>query len=555
MRHKKKLFRRKRGKNLWRSRIKWIICTLLFLVLIGVLFIFVTEYKKKQEKSKLDEQVSRISEIYSEEYQKKVKERLDNMKEDTRYTEDSILVEQDPFGTNSLSLYIYFETEIPAQVSYCISVENDQVPDFSAMPKSEDTAKTEHEFQVIGLVPDTENTVTFTVTYEDGSQREIQYTEKDINIAGKEETRLKTEDLVENAEEQLSDGLYVILGNDSDEIDYMYYYDNAGVLRGEIPLIGYRSHRLLFQDGLMYYSISEDKIAAVDCLGMVQKVYELENYELHHDYGFDSDGNLLILATDTDSNTVEDQVIRLDTETGDITGSLDLRELFPDYLEDYVDADAEELDWIHINTLQYLEDETLILSSRETSSIIKISGAFSEPEIEYIIGESAFWEGTGYEGYLLKKDECVTDFSATGGQHSVTYVQDDSLPDGQYYLYMFNNNFGTSESRDFEWSVIQGIEESVSEGKNSYYYKYLVDEKAGTYQLVQSFAVPFSAYVSSAQEYGSDIIIDSGMSGIFGEYDSEGKLIREYEMELAKNYIYRVYKYDFSEFFMFGQLN
>ena len=87
------------------------------------------------------------------------------------------------------------------------------------------------------------------------------------------------------------------------------------------------------------------------------------------------------------------------------------------------------------------------------------------------------------------------------------------------------------------------------DGKNSYYYKYLVDEKAGTYQLVQSFAVPFSAYVISAQEYGSDIIIDSGMAGIFGEYDSQGNLIRKYEMELAKNYIYRVYKYDFSEFF------
>lgn len=340
----------------------------------------------------------------------------------------------------------------------------------------------------------------------------------------------------------------MILGNDSDDTDYMYYYDNAGILRGEVPLIGYRSHRLLFRDGLMYYSISESKIAAVDSLGMVEKVYDLGDYELHHDYGFDAEGSLLVLATDTRSNTVEDQVIRVDTQSGEITGVLDLREMFPDYMEEYVDADSEELDWIHINTLQYLGEETLLLSSRETSAIIKISGAFSDPEIEYMIGESGFWEGTGYEELLLKKNEEGGTFADTGGQHSVTYAEDDSLPDGQYYLYMFNNNFGTSESRTYDWTAIDGIETSVKDGETSYYYKYLVDENAGDYRLVQSFEVPFSAYVSSAQEYGETIIVDSGMAGVFGEYSSDGSLIREYRMELAKNYIYRVYKYDFGEF-------
>ena len=70
--------------------------------------------------------------------------------------------------------------------------------------------------------------------------------------------------------------------------------------------------------------------------------------------------------------------------------------------------------------------------------------------------------------------------------------------------------------------------------------------------MVQSFAVPFSAYVSSAQEYDGNIIIDSGMQGIFGEYDGNGNLIQEFQMKLADEFIYRVYKYNFANFYFAG---
>ena len=121
-----------------------------------------------EEEDALAGEQERISRIYTEEYQESVQTRLDNAKNSGNYTEDAMLIEPNPYGTNSLSLYVYFKTEDAARVSYTVSLEDGDISDFSASPASEEAYGTEHEFQVTGLVPDMENTVTFTVSYEDG---------------------------------------------------------------------------------------------------------------------------------------------------------------------------------------------------------------------------------------------------------------------------------------------------------------------------------------------------------------------------------------------------
>lgn len=519
---------------------------------IGVLGF--TKYQARQAEAKAAEETSRkkeqIKEIYTTEYQEAVKERLETAKESGTYTTEKMLVEQNPFGTNTLSLYVYFTTEEPVSVSYVVSVPDSEIADFGGEVKEEETYTTEHEFQVIGLIPDMENTITFTLEAEDGTTTTASCKYKMGSLAGEEEVQLKQTAGQTDASSQISlpdSSLYVILGNDSDDVDSMYYYDENGTIRGEVPLIGYRSHRLVFENDRMYYSISETKIAVANELGMVEQVYDLGNYQLHHDYVFDDDGNLLILATDTGKQTVEDCVLKLNPSTGEVSCILDLEDLLGDYKESLGMDQEEDLDWVHINTIQWMGEDSILLSSRETSTILKIQNLNTAPEIAYMIGEESFWEGTGYENLLLTKDESNGSFSSAGGQHTVTYVTDDSLPDGQYYLYLFNNNLGYSESRpDYDWSQIDQIATDLSSGTTSYYYKYKVDENAGTYTLVQSFEVPFSGYVSSAQECEDTILVDSGMQGLIGEYKEDGTLVKQFQMNLSKYYIYRVYKYDFS---------
>ena len=99
---------------------------------------------------------------------------------------------------------------------------------------------------MIGLIPDTENTITFYITNEDGSTDTKEIVYEMGSLYGEEAVQLDTD--VKQSADKLEDGLYVVLGNDSTSMDFMYYYDNNGVLRGEVPLLGYRSHRLIFDE-------------------------------------------------------------------------------------------------------------------------------------------------------------------------------------------------------------------------------------------------------------------------------------------------------------------
>ena len=317
---------------------------------------------------------ARIREIYDVDSQSAVREELDAEKGEKQYTADDMLVEYDPFGTNTQSLYVYFQTETPVSVSCTVHVEDEDIPDYTQQLTEDGSYLLEHEYQVIGLVPDMENEITFTLAETDGQTEEQTITYEMGSLLGQEAVQLETEE----------------------------------------------------------------------------------------------------------GDSGEDVIVRLDVSDG-------------------------------------------------------------TPSVDYMISDPAVWSDTEWAGLVLEKDG---DFASQGGQHSITYVEDESLPEGQYYLYMFNNNIGVSETRpDFDWSIIDGIQSEAVDGTTSYYYKYLVDETSESYELVESFELPYSGYVSSVQEIGDNVVADSGMQGIWGEYDSENDLIRSFTME-KESFIYRVYKYE-----------
>ena len=504
---------------------------------------------------------------YNVEKQTAIKDELDAEYAAGSYDEDAPFVKADPFGTDTLGCYVRFATADPVTVSYKVAgrkkfVDSPKVAAFSRTPRGSGAPATEHEFKVIGLIPGYKNTVTLTCTAQDGTSRTSTFAVKTPALKGEEEERLTVTEGESNT--PLADGLFTILGNDSSKLDFMYLYDNAGQIRGEVPIIGYRSHRLLFPgDGSMIMSVSTTKMAQINAIGQVVNVWSTGDYELHHDYAFDDDGNLLVLASHAGSEAdldvdraaakkdegervdVEDLIIKIDVTTGDVSLVVDLGDIFPDLKARAKVASDGDLDWIHINTIQWLGNGTILLSSRETSTVIKLTDIYGTPTVDWLMGSPDFWAGSGFEDKLL---QAQGDFSLNAGQHSVTYLpSSDTATTGRYQVLLYDNNFGAAESYPkFDWGQLgAAVVTDYSKGTHSFGRIFTVDETARTYELEDQIAVPFSGYVSSAQRVGNSgsMLVASGQAKTFTEYDRYGLPIATYEME-AEKYIYRVYKYE-----------
>ena len=482
--------------------------------------------------------------IFTSDYQDTIEKKIDELKDDGNYTIDNPLIIYNPYGTGSLSYYIYYTSDEDSRLSYKIST--DGYDDFERNLSNDYSL--EKEFQLIGFVPGEVNELTLRETNKDNEVLEKTYEIKTPKLNEDIDTQLEVTD--GDTEAELSDGLYTVLGHDKNYASNIYIYDNSGVLREEFVLDGYRADRVIFDDGYMYYPYKKRGIVKVNNLGKIVKFYDLGNYAMHHDMVLDDD-KLIILVNQDNTETIEDTVISLDLESGEVTQLFDMKDLLPEFYETAVNPGensygTDTLDWIHINALSIIGDD-VVLSSRELSTIIYVSDFESNPEVKYLITDPSMVEGTSYASLLYGKKG---DFVSQAGQHSITYYKDDSLDDGEYYLFMFNNNYGAATTRpDFEWSNYPGVG-SYNEGETSYFYEYLVNENDKSYELVKSFKVPYSSIVSSVELMDNDnIVVGSGKDNSFEEYDNDGNLIRRFDYS-AKKYAYRVFKYSYDNLFV-----
>ena len=115
---------------------------------------------------------------------------------------------------------------------------------------------------------------------------------------------------------------------------------------------------------------------------------------------------------------------------------------------------------------------------------------------------------------------------------------------------MYDNNYWSLSTRDdYEPELPDSVGTSLTGGSgiHSYVTYYLVDSNAKTFSLAKQFSVTYSSIVSNAQSFDGNYVVNSGVAHEFGEYDSEGNLIRAFSYTCMMNG-YRVMKGDFEAF-------
>lgn len=493
--------------------------------------------------------------FYDTERHTQVYERIEALKRSGSYTQDSPLVIYNPYGVNVHSVYVYFKTPTPVQASYRVSVQAEDIPTFTAECNSATDFTAEHEYLLIGLTAGQSNRISLVLEDTEGnsSVRTFYVTADERYGFGREKLDVKKEP----GETKLSEGLFVHFGNVTGSKEAIQMYDNDGVLRSEYPLLEGSAKRLLFDGNRMYFNISDTQIAVLNPFGRAERVYSLGDFTIGEDYCMDeAQKKMLVLASrkpgDGKVPSINDRLLSVDLISGEVKELVDMGVVLKEYKELCKKNEDGILDWIGLNSLQILQEGGVLLGAREPSAAFKVKDIYGIPMLEYIIGAEQMFEATGYESNLLMKEE---EFEPFVGANTFTCVREETMPSGVYELYLYDNHIaGTASRPEFAYEeMASDLGSSLKKGTSSYFCRYLVNETARTWQLLETFPLDYSGYRGGAQvtEDGHLITVTAGRFA-YSEFDENRNLIRKYTAA-GTEYLARVFKYDFKGFYFAGE--
>ena len=354
------------------------------------------------------------------------------------YTLENPNIIVDPYNNSPLTALVIFETE--ENLSPTVTIEGED--ELTTYTHEFDEEKI-HYLPIYGLYPDKENTVII----ECGDE--------------KQEIKIKTDPLpedfilptsVEKEESKLTNDLYFFTPSSD---GYTCAYDTNGDVRWyltntatwEINRLK-NGHLLVSTERLVNSPYYLTGLYEMDMLGKIYVEYSLPG-GYHHDYYEMPNGNLLVASDDfqSEEGTVEDYIVELDRDTGNIVKEIDLKDILN--MEDGQSENWVEYDWFHNNSVWYDEKtNSITLSGRHQDAVINID--YETEELNWIIGDPTNWSEE-YQKYFFTP--IGDDFEWQWSQHAAMIT-----PEG--YVFLFDN--GNNKSKNKEEYVV--AEDSYSRG-------------------------------------------------------------------------------------------
>lgn len=402
-----------------KKRILAIIIQILLLIIVAGLIVWVIFGGNMNSKA-----VENVTSLVDEQANKEADFKIDG------YTIDSPNVIKNPYGKSPLTALVIFRTT--NSVSPTITIQGDD--DLTTFTHTFNSS-TDHYLPIYGLYADRDNKVT--ISYKDGDRSVT----KDITITTDklpDDMVLPTE--VKANKEKLANELYFFTPSSK---GYTVAYDVNGDVRWYIDQQATwkidrldNGHLLLSTERLINQPYYTTGLYEMDLLGKVYTEFSLPG-GYHHDYFEMANGNLLVSSDDfnSDAGTVEDYIVELDRQTGEIVKKFDLKEVLN--TDDGKSENWSSYDWFHNNSVWYDEKtNVVILSGRHKDAVIAID--YDSGKLKWIIGDPTNWDEE-YQKYFFAP--VGDDFEWQWSQHAAMVT-----PEG--YIFILDNGNNKSKVSD-----------------------------------------------------------------------------------------------------------
>ncbi|MCC8066775.1 MAG: aryl-sulfate sulfotransferase, partial [Clostridiales bacterium] len=276
-------------------------------------------------------------------------------------------------------------------------------------------------------------------------------------------------------------------------------YDNAGDIRwymdeeyiSTFPWKRLSNGRMMAAtsdviSGYYYYT----GLMEFDLCGKIYSIYLIPGGE-HHDFIELANGNLLVCSCSEDFSVIEDRIVEIDRETGEVVYELSVSDLIEP--GDGGSENATESDWCHNNSIDYDEEtDTILLSCRHLDAVLGIDK--TNKELKWIIGDPSEFTSVSEDLFFTPVDS-DDDFEWQYAQHNATF-----LPDGD--ILFFDN--GTHRTKT-------GSEDEGTTGDEVYSraVRYHIDTENMTIEQVWSYGKErgkewYSSFISGADYLDED---------------------------------------------------